>query len=259
MKIFVLTQPDAFYIPPLLQRFFDLLPDDCRVEGAAALEGEISAGNAVKYLRFMGPKAFVVQSLHYVKHRILDLVDRVYELDRPHSVEAAFRRQWVPVHTPSSLASEHFHERLRSEGIDLIISIACPAIIPQQVLDIPTHGCINLHGAPLPKYRGLLPSFWVLANGEEETAITVHVMNDKLDDGPIVVQKRVPIEPYDTLHSLVYRSKVRYGAEALAEAVRRIRDDEVELQENPESEATYYSFPTREAGEEFRRRGRRFR
>lgn len=259
MNLFVLTQRDAFYIPPLLERFFSLMPERCRVSGAAVLQGEMTLASAGKYFRFMGPKAFVVQSLHYAKHRLLDVANRFVDLDCPHSVEAAFRRHGVPLHAPTSLRDPGFQELLRSQEVDLLISIACPDIIPSELLELPTHGCVNLHGAPLPRYRGLLPSFWVLANGEEETAVTVHVMNEKLDDGPIVVQKRVPIEPDDTLHSLVLKSKVSYGAVALAEAVRQFRDGEVVLQENPESQASYFSFPTREAGLRFRRRGRKFR
>lgn len=259
MNIFVLTQRDSFYIPPLLARFFSLMPEGCRITGSAVLEGEMSLASAWKYLRFMGLKAFVVQCLHYAKHRILDVVDRMVGLDRPHSVEAVFRRRGIALHSPDSLGDPEFVQLLSDENVDLLISIACPEIIPEELLEVPAHGCINLHGAPLPRYRGLLPSFWVLANGEEETAVTVHVMNEKLDDGPIVVQKRVPIEPDDTLHSLILKSKVSYGAEALAEAVAQFRDGEVELKDNPESEATYYSFPTKEAGDRFRRRGRSFR
>lgn len=259
MNIFVLTQHDAFYIPPLLERLFRLLPDRCRVVGAAVMTGEASTGNIRKYLRFMGPLAFVHQGIHYAKNRLLDVVDRVVRLPAPRSVEGAFRRHGVPTWAPPSLDDPDFLRLLEEREVDLVISIACPEIVPEQLIDLPTHGCINLHGALLPKYRGLLPSFWVLANGEDETGVTVHVMNEELDDGPIVVQKRVPVQEDDTMHSLVLKSKVRYGAEALAEAIRQFRDGTVELQANPTSEATYYSFPSEEAVSEFRRRGRRFR
>jgi methionyl-tRNA formyltransferase len=84
-------------------------------------------------------------------------------------------------------------------------------------------------------------------------------MNEKLDDGPIICQKEVPIRPDDTLHSLVLRSKVQYGASALAEAVRQIEDDDVTPKANDEDEATYFSFPDKEAIRRFRRQGRKIR
>lgn len=253
MNISVLTQHDAFYIPPLLERLFRLLPDRCSIVGAAVMTGEVSTGNIREYLRFMGPLAFVHQGAHYVKNRLLDMVDRVVRLSAPRSVGGAFRRHGVPTWEPASLGDPDFLRLLEEKEVDLVISVACPEIVPEEVFDLPTHGCINLHGALLSKYRGLLPSFWVLANGEDETDVTAHVMNEEPDDGPIVVQRRVPVEEDDTTHSLVLKSNVRYGAEALAEAIRQFRDGTVDLQENPTSEATYYSFPSEEAVSDFRR------
>jgi methionyl-tRNA formyltransferase len=84
-------------------------------------------------------------------------------------------------------------------------------------------------------------------------------MNEDLDDGPIIIQKEVPIAPDDTLHSLVLKSKVGYGASALAEAVRRIQSGTVATMRNPEDEATYFSFPDAEAIRQFRERGRKIR
>jgi methionyl-tRNA formyltransferase len=150
-------------------------------------------------------------------------------------------------------------QQLSDREVDLVVSIACPQIVREEMLNCPPEGIINTHGALLPEYRGKLPSFWVLANGEEKTGVTVHYMNEELDDGPIIVQKEVPIRPDDTLHSLVLRSKVKYGASALAEAVRRIREGKVDLKENDEVRATYFSFPTVEAIQRFRERGRKIR
>ncbi|MFB6273248.1 MAG: methionyl-tRNA formyltransferase, partial [Salinibacter sp.] len=145
------------------------------------------------------------------------------------------------------------------QDVDLVVSIACPQIVREDLLTCPPEGVVNIHGALLPKYRGKLPSFWVLANGEEKTGVTVHYMNEDLDDGPIIVQKEVPIRPDDTLHSLVLRSKVQYGASALAEAVRQIANGTVETEDNPEEDATYFSFPDGEAIRRFRTRGRKIR
>ncbi|MCS4193430.1 methionyl-tRNA formyltransferase [Salinibacter ruber] len=259
MNLFLLTQPDAFYIPKLLDRFMEEKPASANVVGAAVLPGEIAVENVSDYLRLMGVRGTVLNGLDFARHKALDVVDRAVGMDGLYSVRGALRAHHIPEHTPEDVNDSAFLDFLREQDIDLVVSIACPQIVREDLLNCPPEGVINIHGALLPKYRGKLPSFWVLANGEEKTGVTVHYMNEDLDDGPIIVQKEVPIRSDDTLHSLVLRSKVQYGASALADAVQQVEGGTAEIQENPEDEATYFSFPTSDAISRFRDRGRRIR
>lgn len=259
MNIYLLTQPDAFYIPKLLDRFCTELPSDVHIAGAAVLRGEIASENVGDYLKLLGPVGTVRTGLDFARHIAMDVVDRVAGTRGVYSVEGALRKHGIPVSTPDNINDDAFLQMLRARDVDLVISVACPQIVREPLLNLPPKGVINVHGALLPKYRGKLPSFWVLANGEEETGVTVHYMNEKLDDGPILVQKTVPIQSDDTLHSLVLRSKVGYGAPALVEAVRRIQQGNPETTENPEQDASYFSFPTQDAIQRFRANGRRVR
>ena len=259
MNLFLLTQPDAFYIPKLLNQFIEEKPASVDVVGAAVLPGEIAVENVPDYLRLMGVRGTVLNGLDFARHKALDMIDRAVGLDDVYSVRGALRAHDIPEHTPENVNDPGFLNFLRDQNVDLVASVACPQIVRDDLLTCPPEGVINIHGALLPKYRGKLPSFWVLANGEEKTGVTVHYMNEELDDGPIIVQKEVPIRPNDTLHSLVLRSKVQYGASALADAVQQIGGATVELEENPEAEATYFSFPDVEAIRRFRKRGRRIR
>jgi len=259
MNLFLLTQPDAFYIPKLLDQFMQKKPEEAHVVGAAVLKGEIAAENVVDYARLLGLRGFLINGFEFARYKAMDWIDYAVGLDDPYSVRGALRRHGIPEYTPHNVNDESFRAKLKEWEINLVISIACPQIVRESLLRLPQEGVINIHGALLPKYRGKLPSFWVLANGEEKTGVTVHYMNEKLDDGPIIVQKEVPIAPEDTLHSLVLKSKVGYGASALAEAVARIRAGSVDLNDNDAAEATYFSFPTPEAVDRFRSRGRRIR
>ena len=259
MNLFLLTQPDAFYIPKLLDRFMEEKPASARVIGAAVLKGEISLENVPDYLRLMGVRGTVLNGLDFARHQILDWADRMMGIDGMYSVRGGLRTHDIPEHTPENVNDPSFLTFLREREVDLVVSIACPQIVREDLLECPPNGVINIHGALLPKYRGKLPSFWVLANGEEKTGVTVHYMNEELDDGLIIVQEEVPIKPEDTLHSLVLRSKVKYGGSALAEAVRQILEGKVEPKENDENEATYFSFPTSEAIDRFREQGRKIR
>lgn len=259
MNLFLLTQPDAFYIPKLLDRFVEKKPDEARIGGASVLEGEIAMENVPDYLRLMGIRGTFLNGLDFARHKALDLLDQALGLSGVYSVRGALRKHTIPEHTPENVNDPSFLRELNRREVDLVISIACPQIVRADLLAHPPEGVINIHGALLPKYRGKLPSFWVLANGEEKTGVTVHYMNEELDDGPIIVQEEVPIRSDDTLHSLVLRSKVEYGASALAEAVRQIMEGGVQPKENDKSEATYFSFPSGEAIRRFRNRGRKIR
>ena len=259
MNVFILTQEDAFYIPKLLEIFYQEKPPSCTVVGAAVLKGEIAGENVGAYLRFLGPAGFAVNGFHFARHKAMDVLGRVVQTRHAYSVQGWLRHRDITCYKPEKINDPAFRQLLRDLEVDLLISVACPQIVRRDLLDLPPKGVINIHGALLPKYRGKLPSFWVLANGEDVTGVTVHYMNEKLDDGPIIVQREVPIEPEDTLHSLVLKSKVQYGGHALAEAVARIADDKVTLQQNDAAEATYYSFPTPEAVQAFRQRGRKIR
>lgn len=259
MRIFLLTQPDAFYIPKLLDRFMEDKPEEAKIVGASVLKGEIAASNVTDYMKLLGVRGTLINGFEFARYKFFDLIDQVSGLDGLYSVRGALRKHQIPEHTPENINDYSFLRKLERQEVDLVISIACPQIVREDLLDLPSEGVINIHGALLPKYRGKLPSFWVLANGEEETGVTVHYMNENLDDGPIIVQKGVLIEPDDTLHSLVLKSKVGYGASALAEAVKRIMDGNVKTRSNDEEEATYFSFPTDEAIARFRASGRRIR
>jgi len=115
---------------------------------------------------------------------------------------------------------------------------------------------INIHAALLPKYRGMMPCFWVLAKGEEKTGVTVHYLNEHVDDGNIILQNTIDISPQDTLHSL--QSKVaNVGAAVLLESLQRIERGNLDGIVR-QGDGSYYSFPTKEATKEFRSRGRRF-
>jgi len=259
MNLFLLTQPDAFYLPRLIDRFMEQKPDAARVVGAAVLPGEISFDNVPDYLRLMGVRGTLLNGADLVRHKLLDLVDRVVGLPGVYSVRGALRAHDVPEHTPDSVNDSAFLDHLRAQKVDLVVSLACPQIVRSELLNTPLEGVLNVHGALLPKYRGRLPSFWVLANGEDTTGVTVHYMNEKLDDGPILVQRTVPIRLDDTMHSLVRRSKTKYAPSALATAVERILEGDIETIENPESEASYVSFPDAEAIARFRAGGRSIR
>jgi methionyl-tRNA formyltransferase len=255
VRIQVLTQEDAFYIPRILDLLFERRHD---VVGVALVPGELQPGHLQRYLRMMGVRDFALQALNLVWHRAMDVLARVVPLPHSYSVAGAARRARVPYEVVPRINAPEFLDALRERGVDLVVSIACPQKLQPELLQLPGKGCINLHGALLPRYQGLLPSFWVLAKGERETGVTVHWMTEQLDVGNILLQRVLPIEPGDTVHSLVLRSKVGVGRHLLVEAIEAIERGDAPRQAMALSQASYFSYPDEAALREFRSRGRRF-
>jgi methionyl-tRNA formyltransferase len=257
MKIALITQDDSYYIPRLMAAVLAERREDVAV--VTMLPGEAEARNVRKYVRFMGAVDFTRQAVRYAGYRVLNLVFRRGVGDRYWSVGAVARRHRIPVLHVDDVNGEEHLARLEELGIDLVVSMAAPQIFGPQLLALPPHGAINIHNALLPEYQGMLPSFWVLANGEELTGTTVHYMNEAIDAGDIIVQETVRITGEDTLHSLVCRTKIEIGPPLLLEAIARIEDGSVDGKPMNAAEGSYFSFPDQEAVARFRGHGRKFR
>jgi methionyl-tRNA formyltransferase len=118
-----------------------------------------------------------------------------------------------------------FVERMAQLAPDLIFVNSYSMILAPDILSIPRHGAVNVHGAMLPAYRGANPIEWALINGERSTGVTVHMMDDGIDTGPIIAQRAVPILFEDTW--LDVRRRVQSATESLlAEVVPAILSGE---------------------------------
>jgi methionyl-tRNA formyltransferase len=81
----------------------------------------------------------------------------------------------------------------------LIVSVSCPQIFKQPLIELPSKGYLNIHGAMLPAYRGVMPSFWILANGETEAGVSIFFVNDDIDAGALCAQRSFSIAEGETL------------------------------------------------------------
>ncbi len=255
MRIYILTQEDAFYIPRMLDHVLAARRD---VIGIGIVPGELRPGHVGRYLRMMGLRDFGVQLVNLAWHRAADGLGRVARLGRSYSVRGAARRHGVPFDNVLNVNGPAFVAGLARRQVDLLVSIACPQIFKGALLAVPRQGCINIHGALLPRYQGLLPSFWVLAKGEVETGVTVHYVDEKIDHGDLILQKRISIRRDDTVHTLVRRGKIDVGKHLLVTAIEQIESGTVVRTPMDQGVASYFSYPDAGAVREFRARGRRF-
>ena len=168
-------------------------------------------------------------------------------LCRAHGLEVIYQKD---IHHPDFLAM------LRCLNLDLIISVAAPSIFRSELIDLPRLGCINIHHAPLPRYRGMMPNFWQLYHGEESVGVTIHQINPEIDEGKIILQEQVKVEPDESLDLLIKRTK-RLGAHYMVKAIYLLRNGKVQYKENRPGEGSYFSFPTRDDVRRFRQMGHR--
>lgn len=155
-----------------------------------------------------------------------------------------------------SINSQQSLNTLKNLGADLFISITGNEIFRKELISIPHYGIINLHTALLPKYRGLMPTFWVLKNNEKQTGVSVFFVDEGIDTGPIIVQKKLRLGGLSQW-KLIEITKF-LGVEAIIEATELIRSGNLSLKENNDEDSSYFTFPTKQDVKEFRQAGGRF-
>ena len=110
-------------------------------------------------------------------------------------MDKELRERSIPqIKLEQSINSEQSLSKVSHYKPDILISIAGNEIFKKPLIDLTPFGCLNLHTGLLPKYRGLMPTFWALKNKEQEIGVTVFYVDEGIDSGPIVVQKKIPIK-----------------------------------------------------------------
>lgn len=244
MRIVFITCDDVFYLP----RFFSRVLAHWAADTAAiAILPPLRDLKTTVRRSFdlYGPWGFLRASIRYATRKFAARLGRWLPGCRALSVAGVARAHGIPVLRPRSVNAPEFVEHVQTTlRPDLIVSVAASQIFKEPLLSTPSRGCLNIHGALLPRYRGMLPSFWTLLNGEREGGVTVHYMSAGIDDGRIIEQRRFPIHEHDTVEALIGRSKA-LGAELLCDVLARIKQGDVTTSPNNAAEGTYYSFPTR--------------
>jgi len=115
--------------------------------------------------------------------------------------EAALARG-LTVLQPAKLKNTGFGEELKKLGAEVGVVTAYGKILPKDVLDAPVHGCVNVHGSLLPRFRGAAPIQWAVAHGDAKTGVCLMKMDEGLDTGPVISCRELPIKPTDTSASL---------------------------------------------------------
>ncbi len=160
--------------------------------------------------------------------------------------ETALENQ-LPVYQPVKARDPEFIECIRKMAPEVIVVAAFGQILPKNLLDIPTYGCINVHASLLPKYRGAAPIQYSIIDGEEETGVTIMHMDVGIDTGDMILQAKIPISPEETGGSL-YDKLAVLGAALLLEALDKIAFGTAPRIPQEDSKATYVKMLSKEMG-----------
>ena len=135
-----------------------------------------------------------------------------------------------------------FMQQVQLLEVDLIVVAGFPRILKRVLIDIPRLGCINVHPSLLPRYRGPEPLYWALANHENTTGVTIHHVDEGIDTGDILLQRKLEIRPNETEITLGQRA-ARVASELLREAIPLLLAGRAPRTRQDHSAASYYSFP----------------
>ncbi len=253
MRIIIITQDEPFYLSKNLDYLFQILPPDVLVVGSIVSnvspfgKRESFTQKAIKTLKIFGFNFFLFYALKFIYSK----------LNNSNSVFRVLKKNNIPlINISGSINSKSSLKKIKEFKPDLLVSILGNQIFKSELINLGKKGCINLHTALLPKYRGLMPTFWVLKNNEKETGVSVFFVDEGIDSGPIIIQKKVLIK--NKSQSELIRLTKKIGMEAISEAIKLISSGNVKLIKNDKSKMTYYSFPTREDVIEFRKQGKTF-
>ncbi len=205
---------------------------------------------------FMGTPDFALASLDKLIDGGYEIAAVVTQPDRPKGrgkkltpppVKERALGAGLRVLQPERVKDSGFIEALKELSPDIIIVVAYGQILPEEIINLPAMGCINVHASLLPKYRGAAPINWCIINGESRTGVTTMYMDKGMDTGDILLQRETEIGENETAGEL-HERLAALGADLLLETLEGLQRNEVERKAQDHSAATYAPQLDRETG-----------
>ena len=203
---------------------------------------------------FMGTPEFAVASLRRLVEDGHEICGVFTQPDKPKNrghkltfspVKEYALTQNLPVYQPLKMRDGEAEALVKQLAPELIVVAAYGKILPEEILNTPPYGSINVHSSLLPKYRGAAPINWAILDGEAETGVSIMYMAKKLDAGDVILQKTTPIGEQEDAQALTARL-AELGAQALSEAVEALRNGTASRTPQDASRQTYASMLSRE-------------
>jgi methionyl-tRNA formyltransferase len=200
------------------------------------------------HIGFAGTPAFAAVALAAILEAGFSVCLVLTRPDRPHGrgmtrepgpVKALALAHRIPVLQPANLGEPAVRDQITALAVDALVVAAYGLILPKPILDWPRHGCINIHASLLPRWRGAAPIQRALLAGDRETGISIMVVDEGLDTGPIIARCPLPMAERETAGSL-HDKLAQVGARAIVEALRQLqREGQLPAEAQPAAGMTY--------------------
>ena len=203
---------------------------------------------------FMGTPDFAVASLKRLVEDGHELCGVFTQPDKPKNrghkltpspVKEYALSQGLEVYQPLKMRDGEAFSIVEKLAPELIVVAAYGKILPEDILNFPQYGSINVHSSLLPQYRGAAPINWAILDGETETGVSIMYMAKELDAGDVILQKTTPIDPREDALTLTMRL-AELGAEALSETVEALKNGTAVRTPQDHSKMTYASMLTKD-------------
>lgn len=265
LNILFITQDDPFYIPYFFKEFDSILDDDKINIAGIIIQVPFGKKSVFKLMKqmfdFYGIYNFIKIGIKYIFFKTLNIFAvKIFKGNFPgcFSLKHFLLKRKYNILNVSNVNSEDSMALLKKMNLDLIVSVAASQKFKEKMFEIPKYGCVNVHNSRLPKNRGMLPNFWSLYNCDINplSGITVHKINKAIDDGPILIQEDLILNPKESLHNLMIRTKI-LSSHLVLKAIKLFKDGEPSVLPNDSAQATYNTFPSKEDVKNFKKKGLR--
>jgi methionyl-tRNA formyltransferase len=195
---------------------------------------------------FMGTPEFAVPTLESLIQGPDEIIAVVTQPDRPKGrskepvpppVKLLAEKYSIDLYQPEKIRTPEFLTTLKSYDPDLIVVAAYGRILPETIIELPRHGCINVHGSLLPRHRGAAPIQWAIIRGDAEVGVTIMQMDTGMDTGDILMKAAITPEPDETAGSLFPRI-ARLGGHALMDTLEMLAQGGMATMRQDENGAT---------------------
>jgi methionyl-tRNA formyltransferase len=247
MRIFIITMDDPVQTIPFIRAIIDKRKND--ITGVATAKGDrMRIGKNRSKLTYlftllliMGPVYFISNAMKSVWFKIRKKLSGFLPLISSPSILTYARALGIKTYHTHSPNSQEFLNILREHRPDVIINQS-QSILKKELLSIPAIGVINRHNALLPKNRGRLTPFWVLLRKEKETGVSIHLVNEGIDAGPVIVQEKFEVAQNETFKSLVEKN-YQVAPIAMLKALDFLESGKRDFLPNDDTLATYNPVP----------------
>ncbi len=253
IKILIITQSEPFFIPKMIRYILEQQEQDYEVVGYTILKPHRKNKTIKSWIKeraiiYKYSELFIVAIAFFGC-----IIYNILRLGNSYSSKNIFRDFNIPEFVTNDINSTNYLSKISKQDIDVIISISCPQLFKEELLNLPKLSCINAHGTLLPRHRGVFGSWWTLFSNDKQGGSTIHTMELKLDAGKILWQKEFEIDKSFTQYKIAYTTK-NDMAKGLVEVLNQYVQNSI-TEISPCCQTSYHRAPTKKLGTQFHKKG----